>query len=481
MCRITAAIAAALLSAGTGLPVSWAQRLALAEAPPRASAQPAEAPSAALELESHFVEVGKRVGPAVVSISIETVERVPAVRRHPFGGSPFEDDLFERFFSDFFGGLPEREFRGHGLGTGVLIDPEGYILTNEHVVHGAEQVKVTLPDGREFKGKLKGADPRSDLAVIKIDAKNLPVAQLGDSDQVKIGQWAIAIGNPFGFAVGSSEPTLTVGVVSAVNRSLRIGGTDRDYSGLIQTDAAINPGNSGVPLVNIHGEVIGINVAIFSTTGGYQGIGFAIPSSTAQAIIGDLIQGKKILYGWLGINVQDVTEELARHFGLASEEGVLVAKVLPDSPAQKGGMKDGDVIVAFEGQPIKDIRAFLKGVAGAKVGQKLPVEVIRDRKKATLSVEIGERPSDLQSWKERAEGSWRGMEVENKEEGVIVTHVEPGSSADETGIQPGDLILEVNRRPVRSVKEFAALTGKIQGDALLKTSRGFFVLKGGGS
>ena len=478
MRQATAATVVVFLSLAAGLPVSTAQNV--------------EPPSPARQLEDEFVDVAKRIGPAVVSISTEVVQRVPA-RRFRFGGSPFEDDPFDQFFQDFFGDLPEREYRGRGLGTGVLIDSEGYILTNEHVVHGAEKLTVTLPDGREFKGKVRGADLRSDLAVVQIDAKDLPVAPLGDSDQVKIGQWAIAIGNPFGFAVGGSEPTLTVGVISALNRTIRLGGGDRDYSGLLQTDAAINPGNSGGPLVNIRGEVVGINVAIFSTTGGYQGVGFAIPVNTAKAILGDLIQGKKILYGWLGISAQEVTEELAQHFGLSSEEGIIVANVLQGSPAQKAGLKDGGVLVGFDGQPIKDLRAFLKYVARSKVGQKVVLDVMRDRKQIAVNVEVGERPADLKSWEEKAEGSWRGMEVEEvtpemaqqyrlpQGEGVVVTRVEPGSPSEQIGIQPGDLLLEINRRPIQSVKEFAQMTRSVQGDALVKTSRGFFVLKNGGS
>ena len=457
----------------------------------------AETPDAAEQLQNRFVEVSRKVGPAVVSISTESTEQVP-VRRYQFGGgggsgspfSDFEDDLFDRFFRDFYGDVPQREFKQKGLGTGVIIDQEGYILTNEHVVRGADKVTVTLPDGREFKGEIKGTDSRSDLAVLKIDARNLPAAELGDSDQIKTGQWAIAVGNPFGWAVGGTEATLTVGVVSALHRAIRLGGAERDYSDLIQTDAAINPGNSGGPLVDLSGRVIGINTAIFSTTGGYQGIGFAIPVNVARAILGDLVHGQRVLYGWLGISVQDVTEELKEHFQLPSKEGVIVARVMEGSPGEKGGLKDGDVILSLGGQPVKNVRELLRQVARAKVGERLPATVMRGGKPVPLSLEIGERPSDLEESELRGDGkTWRGLEVSeltaemarrlgvDRRQGVLITRVEPGSQADQAGLQVGEPLFEINRRPVHSVKEFDETARKTKGDALVKTPRGYFVLR----
>ena len=453
---------------------------AAAAAPSRA-----EAPlDAAEQLQQRFIEVAKKVGPAVVSISTETTERL-AERRAPL--PEFDDELFERFFQDFYGGdNPQREYKQRGLGTGVIIDPEGLILTNEHVVHGADKVTVTLPDSREFKGEIKGTDPRSDLAVIKIEAKNLPAAELGDSDQIKTGQWAIAVGNPFGWAVGGTEPTITVGVLSALHRSLRLGGDTRDYSDLIQTDAAINPGNSGGPLVNLTGQVIGVNVAIFSTTGGYQGIGFAIPVNVARGILGDLIHGKKVLYGWLGVSVQDITEELETHFKLSSQEGVIVARVMEGSPAEKGGLKDGDVVVALNGKPVKNVRELLRDVARLKVGERSPMAVLRGGKQIQLNIEIGERPQEEAQL--RGQKRWRGLEVGNltpemarrlglgRAEGVVISNIEPGSPADEAGLETGEPLFEINRQPVRSVKEFVEAASKTKGDALIKTPRGYFVL-----
>ena len=477
--RIGILLAAAALGAG-----GPARALAAPEADP--SVNPAKA------LEQSFIEVSRKIGPAVVSISTEVVQR-QVVRRYRSGDGPFtefEGDLFDRFFEDFFGGSPEREFRSRGLGTGVIVDSDGLVITNEHVVHGADKVTVTLPDGREFKGEIKGTDPRSDLALIKIDAKNLPAAELGDSDQVRSGQWAIAIGNPFGFAVGGSEPTLTVGVVSALHRSIRVGGAERDYTDLIQTDAAINPGNSGGPLANLDGQVIGINVAIFSTTGGYQGIGFAIPSNAVKQILVDLIAGKRVLYGWLGVNVQDVTEELAQHFELKSKEGAIVGRVLPGSPGEKGGLKDGDVIVGYSDQPVKDVASLLKHVARSKVGQKIPLQVVREGREIKINIEISERPGEeSEAPAATAAGSWRGMRVSPLTEemarhleveasaGVVVTQVEPDSAAERAGIQAGDLVLEINRRRIGGMRDFAEATRQAKGDALVKTSRGYYVLR----
>ena len=455
-----------------------------------ASAQPLST-SAAEQMQSEFVDVAKRVGPAVVSISVEATQRVRVSRRN-FEGSPFsqfDEDTFNRFFRDFMGELPEREFKQRGLGTGVIIDPQGYILTNEHVIHGADKVMVTLPDGREFKGEIKGSDIRSDLAVVKIQAKNVPAAELGDSDQVMIGHWAIAIGNPFGFAVGGSEPTVTVGVISAVNRSIRLGGDDRNYSNLIQTDAAINPGNSGGPLVNLKGQVIGINVAIFSTTGGYQGIGFAIPANTAKRVVGDLIQGKKILYGWLGINVQDVTDDLAKYFGLDSKEGVIVAHALADSPGQKGGLKEGDVVRTFDGEKLKDVRDLLNRVGRAPVGKKVALGIVREKRPMNLQVEIGKRPEEAEAEAGTTSAGWQGIKVTaitpelaqqlglEARDGVVVTEVEPGSPAEEANLRAGDLILGLNQEPVRSVADFNRLTRSLKGDVLVKTVRGYAILR----
>jgi serine protease Do len=445
----------------------------------------------------HSVEaVARVVGPAVVSISAERTEKIsgPRMRRYNFGGS-FEDDFFRKFFEDFFGEMPEREYKQSGLGSGVLIDKEGYILTNEHVVEGADKITVTLPDAREFKAEVKGKDKRSDLAVIKIQGANFPAAKLGDSDALRIGQWVVAIGNPFGFALANPEPTVTSGVVSALHRSLgRIISGDRDYGDLIQTDAAINPGNSGGPLVNLKGEVIGINVAIFSTSGGYQGIGFAVPINSAKRVVSKLIEGKKIVYGWLGVTVQGLDEKLANYFGLIDKKGVLVAKVSADSPAQKSGIKEGDVLLKFDNLEINNVNALLKIVGNIEAGRKVRLDLIRDKKPLTLDVEIGARPENLEELSESAleeepSDYWRGLRVReitpelakrfgvSRQEGVLVVELRPDSEADQAGLIRGDVILEINKSYIDNIAAYKNTIKQLSGDVLVRTARGYFILK----
>jgi serine protease Do len=452
-------------------------------------------------MDNAVINVAKNVGKAVVSISAEHVTKIGGPRNFRFHSSPFgqdspfgEDDLFGRFFDDFFGQLPEREYKQSGLGSGVIIDEEGYILTNEHVVSDAEKIVVTLPDGREFKGEVKGKDARADLSVIKINAQGLPVATLGDSDKLKIGEWVVAIGNPFGFALQNTEPTVTVGVISALHRSLgRSIAQNKDYGDLIQTDAAINPGNSGGPLVNLKGEIIGINVAIFSTSGGYQGIGFAIPANNAKRIISQLIAGKKVLYGWLGVTVQDLNDDLANYFGLADKNGVLVAKALDGGPAQKAGMKDADVIKQLDNKTVNNVKELLNVVGRAEVGRKVKVDLVRDKKPLTLEVVVGERPEDLETLQAEEEGvpagGWRGLEVEDltpdnqrkfgirEAQGALIVNVESGSPGDDAGLVAGDVILEINKRPVKNSADFQRITKEIKGDVLVRTGRGFFLVK----
>ena len=454
-------------------------------------------------MEDSIINVAGTAGKAVVSISSEHVTRMQGNRgkrfyyRFPSGESPFgDDDHFRRFFDDFFGEMPDREFKQIGLGSGVIVDPEGYILTNQHVVDDADKITVTLPDGREFKGEVKGQDSRSDLAIVKVNARDLPVAALGDSDNLKIGQWVVAIGNPFGFALQNPEPTVTAGVIGALHRSLgRTLSADRDYGDLIQTDAAINPGNSGGPLVNLKGEVVGINVAIFSTSGGYQGVGFAIPINSAKRIISSLIRGKKIVYGWLGVTVQDLTDDLAKYFGLPDKSGVLVSKVLENSPAQKAGMKESDVIKQFDNKAINNVRELLSTVGQTEAGRKVQIKVIRDKKELAVNAEIGERPQDISLGLEEGEtaqsGTWRGLNVSElnpdiarrlrieEKRGVAIVDIQSGSPADETGLMPGDVITEINKVPVSNLAGYNKATKDVKGDALVRTSRGYFLIKPG--
>lgn len=460
-----------------------------------ASAQAATSDADALQ--TAFMRIAEQVGPSVVSISTEQVERMRQhFRVHPF----FGDQQFEEFFRQFYGDVPEREFRRFGLGSGVIIDERGLILTNEHVIADVEKITVTLADGRELQGTVKGKDPRSDLAVIKVDAKQLPVAKLGDSATVKTGQWAVALGNPFGLigagpsvrAIGA-EPTLTVGVVSALNRQLpRASRTDRDYSALIQTDAAINPGNSGGPLLNLQGEVIGINVAILTSSRGFEGIGFAIPINKAKGVLDELIEGKKVVYGWLGIQIQDITDDVAEYYGLTDREGVLVYQVLPESPASRAGIKDGDIIKMLEDQAIHHARELIDRVGSMKAGRRVTLSILRDGKPQTVQVEIGERPLDVEGADGTTAEAWRGLRVgslspEQVEQfnlptgttGVIVLEVEPNSLADQAGLREGDVINEINRVRIESLSDYRKAIAQVKGNALVRTSRGYVVIKSG--
>lgn len=449
-------------------------------------------------IENAVTNVANTAGKAVVSISTEHTEKIGGRRgyyfNYPFGESPFEgDEYFRKFFNEFFGQSPEREYKQMGLGSGVIIDRLGYILTNDHVIANADKITVTLSDGREFKGEIKGRDQRSDLAVIKINAPNLPVAFLGDSDNLKIGQWVVAIGNPFGFALQNPEPTVTTGVISALHRSLgRAVASDKNFDDLIQTDAAINPGNSGGPLVNLKGEIIGINVALFSTSGGYQGIGFAIPINNAKRVLSRLIEGKKIFYGWLGVTVQDLTDELARYFTLSSKEGALVARVLEGGPAQKAGMKDRDIITKFDDMPVRNVKELLSAVGKTETERKVLVEVIRDNKALTLTVKIGQRPENLESQEyARIDKNWRGIEVEDinsqnarrynieESKGVLIAGIDTGSPADVSGLVSGDVIIEINKQPVKNVADYEKIISTLKGNVLIKTVRGYFVVKEG--
>ncbi|MBI4341591.1 MAG: Do family serine endopeptidase [Candidatus Omnitrophica bacterium] len=453
-------------------------------------------------LQGAFMRIAQQAGPAVVSISTEQIERVRAYfRGHPFFG-PGGDDPFDEFFRQFYGQMPERELRRFGLGSGVIIDERGFILTNEHVVANADKITITLADGRESTGTVKGKDPRSDLAVVKIDGKKLAAAKLGDSSTVQTGQWAVALGNPFGLVTtgpsaraGGAEPTLTVGVVSALNRQLPRGGRyDRDYTGLIQTDAAINPGNSGGPLLNLRGEVIGINVAILTSSRGFEGVGFAIPVNKAKMILESLIEGRRIIYGWLGIQIQDITADVAEYYGLAEQDGVLVYQVLPESPASKAGIRDGDIIKSYGGSTIKHSRELIERVSATKAGQKVAVELLREGKPQTVQVEIGERPADVEGdGTEEAGGeAWRGMQVaaitqamseqfnvEPGTAGVVVVEVAPNSPADQAGLRPGDVINEINRVRIQTLGDYQKVIAQVRGNALIRTTRGYVVLKAG--
>ncbi len=450
-------------------------------------------------LEYSFIKVAELVGPAVASISSERTQKVSTRRYYfntPQGQNNLNEDFFNKFFSDFFGELPQSEQKEMGLGSGVIISKDGYILTNEHVVDGADKITVTLSDGRKFSALLKGSDERSDLAVIKIEAKDLPYAELGNSDYVRTGQWVIAIGNPFGFMMSTPEPTVTTGVVSALHRALPVqAGKERGYFDLIQTDAAINPGNSGGPLCDLEGKIVGINVAIYSTTGGYQGIGFAIPINTAKYIIDDLSKGKQIKYGWLGVTVQPLDQDLADFFGISMNDGVLVSSVIPDGPAAKAGLKSGDVIVSVNSEKISGTTDILQKVGYAKVGEKITLEIIRDKKSMEVVATVAERPiiSEDTGFVARetlpSEAVFRGMKVVNitpelqakfslKDTlGVIIKEIQPNSPALDAGLKVGDVIKEINKIFIKNTDDFQKVVKNSKGNVLIRTLNNYAIIK----
>ena len=453
-----------------------------------------------------LADVAKRVSPAVVNISTtQKSERSsgsgrsererrrnmppspfgPGPGPNPFGGS--ED--FEEFFRRFFGDRPPSQQRS--LGSGFLISEDGYIITNNHVVgEGNAKVTVRLSDKEEYEAKVIGSDEKTDLALIKITVKHdLPVVPLGKSADLLVGDWVIAIGNPFGL-----EQTVTAGIVSAKGRVINAG----PYDDFIQTDASINPGNSGGPLINLKGEVIGINTAIFSQGGGNIGIGFAIPIDQAKSIVEQLKDKGKVTRGWLGVAIQSVTPELAKSFGLKEPIGALVAEVTSGGPAEKAGLQRGDVITTFNGITVKDSHELPSLVARTPVGEKAEVVILRNGKEQNYSVKLGELTDQQAKAEQRgdeSEDAW-GMtvanlsseaasrfQIEKAQKGVVVTEVEPDSPAAASNIQPGDIIEEINRQPVRSVEEFekAVAAAKEKETLLLLVRRGnastFFALR----
>ena len=413
----------------------------------------------AKSLGQAFVEVAKKVQPSVVNVTTEkTITMKPWDRYGEdfFKGSPFED-----FFKGF--GITPREKgkeyrqKQRSGGSGVIVDKEGYILTNNHVVEGADKVKIRLNDGREFTATVKGQDSRTDLAVLQIKAKDLPVATLGDSDKLEVGEWAIAIGSPFGL-----EHTVTVGVISAKGRTGLGTGTYEDF---IQTDASINPGNSGGPLINIDGEVVGINAMIIQPG---TGIGFAIPINMAKQILNDLIKQGKVVRPWLGISVQDLTPEMAEQFQVKEKEGVLVAQTHPGTGAEKAGLTSGDIIKALDDKAIKNVNELIKEIQKKKVGQKVKLSVVRDGKPTTIEVTLSAMPDKPEAMKEKEFEEKLGARVQEWtpqlaaryrisaeiKRGVVVISVEEGSPADDLGLQEGDVILEINRKKIETVKDF---------------------------
>jgi serine protease Do len=414
-------------------------------------------------LSNYLSEVADVTKPSVVNISTTTTV---TMKEHPYGDL-FNDPFFKRFFGDKFDhpGMPKK-FKSSALGSGVIVSADGYILTNSHVIKNADEIKVILNDKREFKGKVIGDDPQTDIAVIKVEAKDLPAIKMGDSDKLKAGDVVIAIGNPFGL-----NQTVTMGIVSAVGRA-NIGISA--YEDYIQTDAAINPGNSGGALVNANGELVGINSAIFSTSGGYMGVGFAVPSDIANSVAQSILKYGKVIRGWLGVSIQNLTPELAKSFDLKEEKGALVTDVIKNSPADKAGLKRGDLIVEFDGKSVEDTTSLRNMVANTVPGKAVLTRVIRQGKEETLSVTIGELPAKMMATKVEHNNVLNGVQVQELNpdmrsglnipadlKGVLVTDVSEDSTAYGL-VSKNDVIEEVDRKPVKDLKDYEEIVSKIR-------------------
>ncbi len=453
--------------------------------PPAVAATPvvpltASAPGAIPSNET-FIAVSQQARDSVVNISASKQVEQLSESQNPL----FEDPFFRRFFGEEF----ERRFRPRpherreqGLGSGVIVSADGYIVTNNHVIDEADEIKVLLPNKQSVAAKLIGTDPKTDLAVIKIDATGLPVLPWGDSGHLRVGELVLAVGNPFGL-----NQTVTMGIISAVGRA-NMGIVD--YEDFIQTDAAINPGNSGGALVNLKGELVGINTAIFTRSGGYMGIGFAIPSNMVKTVMTSLIKHGKVVRGWLGVSIQEVTADLAKQFGAPDTTGALVADVFDDSPAGKAKLERGDIITKFNGTTVRDPSHLRSLVAETAPNSTVSLTVVRNKDTLQVKVTIGDQPKDLAQLSgrepDRSQGAHAlaGVTVEpltsehperqRVKSGVVVRDVAPGSPADRAGLKPGDIIRELNRHPIRSVQDFDRLVRQLKANApvLVLVSRG---------
>ncbi|MEO5356054.1 MAG: DegQ family serine endoprotease [Nitrospirae bacterium YQR-1] len=436
------------------------------------------------QLSTALTEVSDAAKPSVVNISITK----KVTMQNSFGNF-FEDPMFKRFFGDEspFHAPHNKKFESKALGSGVIVRQDGYILTNSHVVREVDEIMVKLSDKKEYKGKVIGSDPKTDLAVIKIDATDLPVLKMADSDRLRVGEIVVAIGNPYGLS-----QTVTMGIVSAVGRS-DVG--IADYEDFIQIDAAINPGNSGGALVNSRAELVGVNTAIFSTSGGYQGIGFAIPSNMVKTVMESLMKVGKVTRGWLGVNIQPLTPELARSFGTKVQKGVLIADVMDGGPADKAGLKRGDVIISFEGKEAESTRALRNAVAGTQPGSAVSMIIVRDGKEINVKVVVGELPDEKQPALSTPSGQsqqsrLKGVSVQDltqsikdrfnmpaKVTGVIVTNVSDESPAASI-LKQGDVIQEINKKRINSIKDYEQILSAIKKDddlLLLINRNGAFI------
>jgi len=477
-------------------------------ASPARAAAPAPAPAAAalddnsvdalLNLDKAMEALAARVTPATVNVTVTSKSKDSRMTSHSDDGDDDSDGGLQQFFGPNgpFGGTPfgNRQFRfrmqprgpqfEHGIGSGVIISPDGYIVTNNHVVDGATDIRVTLTDRRILSAKLVGADPLTDLAVIKVDESNLPSVPLGDSTKLHPGQTVLAFGNPMGFRF-----TVTRGIVSALNRPNPFAEDRRAPGQFIQTDAAINPGNSGGPLVNAHGEVVGINTFLVSNTGGFSGMGFAIPAQIVKPTVDALIKNGKIEHGYMGVGINDVTPDQAKFFKVSKATGAVITQVEPGSPAEKAGLKVGDVITQVNGRSVADAGELQVVVGEKQPGTKLDLQVMRDGNPQNIAVTLGTFGKDREetiAGKEQGKPRWglgladltpdirQQLQLNNGVSGAVVEHVMPGSSADNAGLQPGDVITEVNRTPVKSAADVVKALGDVPkgSDALVLVNSG---------
>jgi serine protease Do len=419
---------------------------------------------------SDIAVLAKAVGPVVVNIATTQISKAPN-QPSPFDSPGPSEDPWERFFGQ---PLPKGPFRQHGLGSGFIIEADGIILTNNHVVANAEKILVRLQDEREFEGRVIGKDPKTDIAVIKINAKDLPVVSLGDSDRLQVGEWVVALGSPFGLA-----NTITAGIVSAKGRWIGAG----PYDNFIQTDASINPGNSGGPLVDLRGEVVGMNTAIFSRAGANIGIGFAIPINLIKELLPELKSKGKVTRGWLGVSIQQVTPDLAASLGMDTAAGALVTDVVAGGPAENAGIKVGDVIIEYNGQPIKHSSELPIDVARTPVGKSVPLKVLRGKETTHLSVQVEQLREEgvvaSTSTKSGIGLTVRRVTPEIAQslgldgvQGVVVTAVDPESPGGAAGLRRGDVILEIDRKPIRSVTDYEKAVSKKDKNLLFLVRRG---------
>lgn len=465
-----------------GVAVAAAGAFTLYDAPV-ASGQADNSGIAALQnLSDTYVQIAEKTSNGVVFIEISKTMASPASFEGGFDGP------VNPFFRHFFGpGGPggngwqqvpqaDQEPTPVGTGSGFIISPDGYIVTNNHVAADADGLKVTLQDGRQFDAKVIGSDPQTEVALLKIDATGLPTVALGDSDRVRVGEWVLAVGSPFGL-----DHTVTSGIVSAQGRS-EVGIVD--YANFIQTDAAINPGNSGGPLINLHGEVIGMNTAILSSSGGSNGIGFAIPINMVKSVVEDLKDDGKIERGFLGVNIQNITPEMSKWFDIEGGQGALIAEVVEGSPAEQGGLQKDDVVVSFDGQVVKDAAALRSRVATTPPNKEMKLEIVRKGQHLEKNVKLGQLDSEnvaSNGGTTQSGAGHLGLQLQNLDEniasqlgftgtaGVVIAGVEPGSQAARQGIERGMIVTEVNRIPVKNVEEFKAALekGKKDGSVLL--------------